>query len=163
MSVKAIRIRTIQPEDNPALEEIIKSIFPEFGMPLVGTAYEDSDTTNMYSAFNEPGSAYFVLEREGDVLGGAGIKPLVGGEKGICELQKMYFKQEVRGMGFGRKMLNRCLETAIEMGYQKCYLESATALKAAINMYEKNGFQYLNNRMGNTGHYSCGVWMLKEL
>jgi putative acetyltransferase len=30
-------------------------------------------------------------------------------------------------------------------------------------MYESNGFKHLTQPLGNTGHYSCGVWMIKDL
>ena len=50
-----------------------------------------------------------------------------------------------------------------ELGYDKMYLESASQLKSAIAMYEAYGFEYLDHRMGDTGHYACGVWMLKHL
>jgi putative acetyltransferase len=36
-------------------------------------------------------------------------------------------------------------------------------MKNALNLYEKWGFKYLEAPMGNTGHYSCTVWMLKKL
>jgi putative acetyltransferase len=36
-------------------------------------------------------------------------------------------------------------------------------MKKAQQLYLKNGFEYLEGPMGNTGHYSCTVWMLKKL
>lgn len=163
MSDEAIRIREIQAQDNPYLEKIIKSIFPEFNMPLVGTAYEDWDTANMFEAFSDRRAAYFVLADGDNIYGGGGIKPLAEAGEEVCELQKMYFIKEIRGKGWGRKMMDKCLSKAKDLGYSKCYLESASVLKTAIRMYETYDFKYLDKPMGNTGHYSCGVWMLKEL
>ena len=84
-------------------------------------------------------------------------------EDEVCELQKMYFSPLIRGKGFGKVMFNKSMEAAKDFGYKKCYLESASQLKAAINIYENNGFIHLNKPLGNTGHYSCGVWMIKDL
>jgi putative acetyltransferase len=30
-------------------------------------------------------------------------------------------------------------------------------------MYEKFGFTYLKQSLGNSGHTGCDIWMLKEL
>jgi len=163
MSDPSFLIREIKPEDNPLIEEIIKAIFHEFGMPLIGTAYEDEETPRMYESFRSPGAIYYILEENGKVAGGAGIKMLNGTDSDICELQKMYFTPSVRGKGYGKIIFEKCLETARKLGYSKCYLESASQLTVAIKMYESNEFVHLNKPMGNTGHYSCGVWMLRDL
>ena len=75
----------------------------------------------------------------------------------------MYFLPEARGKGFGQLMFNKCIAAARDFGYDKCYLESASVMKTAIMIYEKNGFEHLEGPIGGTGHYSCGVWMLKTL
>jgi putative acetyltransferase len=36
-------------------------------------------------------------------------------------------------------------------------------MEAASRLYRKNGFVNLEKPLGNTGHYSCNVWMIKEL
>jgi len=156
-------IREIRSEDNSAIKRVIKNIFPEFNMPMVGTAYEDEETANMFEFYQEEKEVYFVIEDDGTNLGGGGIKPLKDFETDVCELQKMYFSPVIRGKGLGKKMFNACIQAAKKFGYKKCYLESASQLKAAIYIYENNGFIHLDKPLGNTGHYSCGVWMIKDL
>jgi len=161
--METTKIREIKQSDNHAIETIIKNIFPEFGMPLVGTAYEDIETTQMFESYQGDREVYFVIEENDIVVGGAGIKGLKDSDETICELQKMYFTPSARGKGYGKSMFEKCLKTAKELGYDKCYLESASVLEAAIHMYEKNGFKKLNEPLGGTGHFSCGVWMIKDL
>jgi putative acetyltransferase len=36
-------------------------------------------------------------------------------------------------------------------------------MEAAQKLYNKVGFEYLDKPLGNTGHTSCPVWMLKKL
>ena len=158
-----MNIREIRQEDNLAIEQVIKAIFHEFNLPLVGTAYEDEETPRMYESYQQENEIYFVLEENGQVYGGGGIKPLRDYGADVCELQKMYFAPEIRGKGYGKLMFDRCLQAAKDLGYKKCYLESASVLKAAIHIYEKNGFEHLDGPLGNTGHFSCGVWMIKSL
>ena len=156
-------IRKIEPKDNSKIEQIIKASLVEFGLPTAGTAFEDTETLSMYDAYQNEREVYYILEINGEVLGGGGIKQLKGSDTSICELQKMYFDPKARGNGYGQLFFDACIQAAKDFNYKQCYLESASALKAAIHIYKKNGFIHLNAALGNTGHYSCGVWMLKEL
>jgi putative acetyltransferase len=60
-------------------------------------------------------------------------------------------------------MIEKCLQQAKELGFNKVYLESMPELKQALNIYEKFGFQYLKAQMGNSGHTGCQKWMIKVL
>ena len=163
MSKNNIVIREIKADDNAQIEQIIKACFHEFDIPLTGTAYEDIETTQMFESYQNDNEVYYVIDKNGDVLGGAGIKHLKDFVDDICELQKMYFSPKVRGKGLGKLMFEKCLETAKKLGYKQCYLESASQLKTAIHIYESFGFKHLEGPLGSTGHYSCGVWMIKNL
>jgi len=156
-------IREIQLKDNAQIEKVIKQTFLEVGLPLIGTAYEDKETTMMYESYRAEKEIYFVIEVDGEILGGAGIKHLKNFEEDVCELQKMYFSFKIRGKGYGKLIFEKCLQSAKELGYNKCYLESASILKTAVHIYEKYGFKHLEKPLGSTGHYSCGVWMIKKL
>ena len=163
MSKGNIVIREIKKQDNAKIEQIIKACFHEFDIPLTGTAYEDFETTQMFESYQKSNEVYYVVEKDGEILGGAGIKHLKDFDDDIFELQKMYYSPKVRGKGIGKLMFEKCLKTAKKLGYKQCYLESASQLKAAIHIYESFGFKHLEGPLGNTGHYSCGVWMIKDL
>lgn len=156
-------IRPIQPKDNPHVATLIRKVLEDFGVPKVGTAYADASLDRMYETYDLPRNCYFVIDDDTNILGGAGIAPLANYEGNICELQKMYFLEAARGKGLGARMMHICLEKAKEYGYEKCYLETMSYMKDAQKLYQKTGFHYLETPMGNTGHYACPVWMLKEL
>ncbi|RPG29213.1 MAG: GNAT family N-acetyltransferase [Muricauda sp. TMED12] len=156
-------IREITPEDNAQVAQVIRKVFEDMGVPKVGTAYADKALDDMYSNYNVPKAAYFVVEHDGKVIGCAGVAQLDNYEGNVCELQKMYFLEEARGKGLGAKMIEACLEKAKEFGFEACYLETMPYMEAAQKLYKKNGFEYIDAPMGNTGHYSCPVWMLKKL
>ncbi|MGE6353537.1 GNAT family N-acetyltransferase [Flavobacterium sp. NPDC079362] len=156
-------IRSIKKEDNQEVAQLIRSVFDEMEIPKVGTAYEDPYLDLMFEEYNKPQSVYFVVENEGKILGCAGIAPLENGDPGICELQKMYFLPETRGLGIGSEMMQKCLEQAKDFGFEKCYIETMPFMHAAQKLYKKSGFEYLDVPLGNTGHSSCPVWMLKNL
>ena len=72
-------------------------------------------------------------------------------------------KPEARGKKIGKRLILASLDFAKKAGYKKCYLETFPNITAAIRLYEKNGFGRIDAPMGNTWHYACNVWMLKEL
>ncbi len=158
-----IKIRTIAHKDNEALGALIRSVLVEMGVPKVGTAYEDEALDKMYETYDQLRGAYYVVEEDGKIIGGGGVAPLEKGDLDICELQKMYFSPEARGRGLGLKMINICLDFAKEKGFSKCYLETMPYMKAARKLYQKLGFKDLDAPIGDTGHYSCQAWMMKDL
>jgi putative acetyltransferase len=155
-------IRTIQPEDNPALAIIVRNTLAEFGANRPGTVYFDPTTDALYELFRKPRSTYFVALHNGQIMGGAGIYPSDGLPADTCELVKMYLVPAARGKGLGKLLIERSLEYAQQAGYKKVYLETMPELKKAVTVYEKFDFRYLDGPMGNTGHFGCGIWMLKE-
>ncbi|NCT09488.1 MAG: GNAT family N-acetyltransferase [Flavobacteriia bacterium] len=163
MSNQEYIIREIEQKDNPQLALVVRNVILEMGAPTVGTAYEDKATDQLYETYQKEKAIYFVLEYQNKVVGGAGIAQLDNFDGNVCELQKMYFLPEARGKGLGSKMISICLEKAKEFGFESCYLETLPYMKDAVKLYKKNGFKNLEKPMGNTCHYSCDVWMIKDL
>ncbi|HQW59142.1 MAG TPA: GNAT family N-acetyltransferase [Thermomonas sp.] len=158
-----ITIRPIQPADDAAIAAIIRAVMPEFGAVGSGFAISDPEVDWMSRAYAAPRHAYFVVERDGVVRGGGGIAPLIGGDAGTCELRKMYFMPDVRGIGAGVLLMSRCLETARDAGFAQCYLETLTGMDAAQRLYERSGFRRIGGPMGATGHGGCNTFYLLEL
>lgn len=167
MSQLTYIIREITEKDNAGIARAIRSVFEELFDPIgyskKGTAYEDSFLDQLYQVYQSPRSVYFVVEKDERIIGGAGIKQLDASDANICELQKMYFLPEARGLGLGAKMIGLCLGKAKEFGFDQCYLETMPFMQDAQKLYRKFGFEYINAPLGNTGHCSCPVWMLRKL
>ncbi|EDU9509730.1 bifunctional helix-turn-helix transcriptional regulator/GNAT family N-acetyltransferase [Salmonella enterica subsp. enterica serovar Ohio] len=158
-----LTFRTIEASDNAAIAEVIRNSFRENQIDhLEGVSLHDPELESLSDVYRHPGSGYWVAEAKGKIVGGAGFAPLFG-ETGICEMQKLFFSSDIKGMGIGRRMIAFIMSQAASMGYQACYLETLHQLKDAIRLYEAFGFDYLSERLGNTGHHSCNVYMLKKL
>lgn len=155
-------MRPLRSTDAAAVAAIIREVMPEFGADGPGFAIHDAEVGAMHSAYARAGAAYFVIEVEGQVLGGGGIAPL-DGEAGVCELRKMYFRPGLRGLGAGTALIARCLHAARRFGYAQCYLETLSGMDAAQALYERAGFQRLEKPMGATGHFGCNRFYLRAL
>jgi putative acetyltransferase len=156
-------IRLITSGDDAAVAALIRSVMPEFGACGPGFALQDAEVATMSQAYGAPRSAYFVIEQGGEVVGGAGVAPLSGGDFEVCELRKMYFLRAARGQGLGAMLLRHCLRVARGFGYQTCYLETLSGMDQAQRLYEKMGFRALREPLGATGHFSCDRWFALEL
>jgi putative acetyltransferase len=157
-----VDIRLIKPSDNPIIAKIIRDTLAEFGANHPGTVYYDPTTDALFELFRQEKSVYNIAEVDGKIVGGGGIFPTAGLPEDTCELVKMYLLPEARGTGLGTQLINRCLEQAKANGFSKVYLETMNELKAALKVYERLGFHYLEGPMGNSGHFGCPLWMIRD-
>lgn len=156
-------LRPIRAGDDAAVATIIRSVMPEFGAIGDGFAINDPEVDWMSRAYAAPRSAYYVLEQDGRVLGGGGVAPLEGGDPSTCELRKMYFLPEARGLGAGRALMQRCLDAARGFGFRRCYLETLCSMQGARRLYERAGFVPIATPLGATGHGGCDMFYLRPL
>lgn len=158
-------IRPIHIQDNVQIAHIIRNVSNEFGLASdAGFAVGDSILDMLFQAYDQPKSAYWVVVDENDaVFGGGGIAPLKG-DQNILEIQKMYFDPILRQKGFAKKILEKAFDFAQSQNINEVYLETTQSLWQAVKLYEKLGFEHLNQPKGHTGHSeACEIWMLKTL
>lgn len=158
-----VQIRPIQLNDNPGIAQVIRTTLEEFGANKPGTVYFDNSTDHLFELFQVLGAIYHVAVLDGEIVGGGGIYPTEGLPTDTCELVKMYVLKKVRGIGLGRALIQKSLDYAKEAGYKNVYLETMPELQQALATYQKFGFEYINQPLGNSGHFGCDLWMLKEL
>lgn len=78
-----------------------------------------------------------------------------------CEMKRLYVKPEARGLHLGDSLVKEIISRARAAGFTEIVLDTIEPLKAAISLYQKNGFQrcepYYNNPMNDV------VYMIKFL
>ncbi len=132
---------TFRPASNDDLKPIVKLVFGvlrEFGLqPDSGGT--DADLQDIEANYLQRGGLFEVIEdRDGNLLGSVGVFPI---DENICELRKMYFVPEIRGLGLGRHVLQRAVNQAKELGFRRMVLETSSKLPAAQRLYVRFGFQ----------------------
>ncbi len=156
-------IRRAVEADSPLLAKIIRGAFEEHGAPKTGTVYSDPTTDDLFSSFNRKDAALLVAESGHSILGCCGVYPTEGLPERYAELVKFYLSPEARGKGTGRALMEESITQAKNLGYSHLYIESLPQFSRAVSMYEKLGFETLPSPLGNSGHTSCTIWMLKQL
>tara|TARA_R110002049_G_scaffold355_12_gene2137 strand:- start:918 stop:1376 length:459 start_codon:yes stop_codon:yes gene_type:complete len=85
----------------------------------------------------DPGGHIFFL-LEGDVV--LGTVALMKADAGVFELTKMAVLKTMRGRKIGQKLMQHCIDFAVNNGFKKIFLYSNTKLENAIYIYRKYGF-----------------------
>lgn len=158
-----IAFRLIEEKDNKEIAELIRTVFREFNIHRPGTVYFDPTTDHLFELFSKPGSEYWIADGNGIIIGGCGVYPTPGLPEGCAELVKFYLSASQRGNGIGRQLMEKTFDSAKRNGYRQLYLESLPELSRAISLYEKAGFKFITGPMGESGHFGCNIWMLKDL
>lgn len=164
LDLESIHIRQIAAADNPHVAKLIRDTLAEFGANRPGTVYYDDATDHLFELFSTtPRSVYYVALAGEKIVGGGGIFPSNGLPESTCELVKMYLYPDARGIGLGRLIIEKCISFAQQSGFQFIYLETMPELRRALDTYARFGFQYIDKPMGNTGHFGCDLYMLKDI
>lgn len=157
-------IRPITPADDAQIAQIIREDLRQFHLDIPGTAYFDPELDHLslyYGAAPERRTYFIAADRDGQVLGGAGVAEF-SGLPCCAELQKLYLSDAARGRGLGRRLMQAVQDHARSLGYQQLYLETHSDLKAAIGLYEKLGFRRID-RLPGSPHSTMDRFYLKAL
>ena len=97
----------------------------------------DQDTMDRVDELIHQGAmVYFAIEKD-DVLATCMTMPL---ENNTWEMCKLAAKNQYTGTGAGNAVFCACMDYAAAHGARRLILISCTGLKAAIHLYQKNGF-----------------------
>jgi putative acetyltransferase len=91
----------------------------------------------------DEGVDFYVLRSDGRAAacGGVLLVPPTDGDVGYGEVKRMYVRPPYRGAGFGRAILDRLAERALEQAVTVLRLETGIHQVEAIGLYEHAGFR----------------------
>ncbi|MEJ2193880.1 MAG: GNAT family N-acetyltransferase [Ignavibacteriaceae bacterium] len=124
-------------------------------------AERDGEDHPYYAQFNKIDKIKFVViayENEKPVGCGA-IKQY---EPRTMEIKRMYVLPENRGRGIANKILSELEIWATELAFKKCILETGKKQPEAIRLYQKNGYNLIQN-YGQYAQVENSVCFEKEM
>ena len=137
MGIDDIVIRPATNADCARVIALVSTVLAEFQLPFDPDS-KDADLKDIEGSYLQAGGIFELIEdNEGKLLGTYGLFPL---SNNTCELRKMYFLPEIRGLGLGKRVLERAVEHTLRLGFKAIVLETISVLKRAIHLYTRFGF-----------------------
>uniref|UniRef100_A0A673TB33 N-acetyltransferase domain-containing protein n=2 Tax=Suricata suricatta TaxID=37032 RepID=A0A673TB33_SURSU len=100
-----------------------------------------SDITKSY--FGKPGSCFWVVEAEGQVVGMVGALPATL-QKEKLELLHLCVAMEHRGQGIAKALVRTVLQFARDQGYSQVNVSTSIMQHSAMALYQRMGFQKMH-------------------
>ncbi|NJM96403.1 MAG: GNAT family N-acetyltransferase [Phormidesmis sp. RL_2_1] len=139
---KDFLIRDWSVGDRTAAADVVKTVLVEYDLSweVDCGGCSDQDVVDVEKYYWEAGGEFWVIERSGQIVGTGGYYPITRGNRAV-EVRKMYLLPDARGYGLGRFLLTQLEQAATDKGFKEVWVETATALSAAVKLYEKNGYR----------------------
>jgi GNAT superfamily N-acetyltransferase len=107
------------------------------GLDFEGLRRVMPDLVDFAGRYAPPRGAFTVLERAGATIGGVGVARY---DEEVCEMNRLWLRDAVRGGGLGRTLAGAALDTARALGYRRMVLDAVPYRTRAIALYRSMGF-----------------------
>ncbi|HEY5921640.1 MAG TPA: GNAT family N-acetyltransferase [Kofleriaceae bacterium] len=132
-----IELRTVQRADVGAVLALVADVLGEFGLEFGKGSSTDTELEDLPDSYLTRGGAFWVAVQGDELLGTCAVFPITADE---YELRKMYLRGASRGLGLGKRMLDRAIEWTRAQRGVRLVLDTAETMTRAIAFYEANGF-----------------------
>jgi putative acetyltransferase len=132
-------LRDWQSHDRATAAAVIQTVLAEYGLgwePLGA----DRDVLEVERFYLQANGEFWVIEHQDAIIGTGAYYPIQRGHNAV-EIRKMYLLPTARGQGLGRFLLQQLEATIASRGFSQIWLETATVLKKAVQLYERSGYQ----------------------
>lgn len=150
-----MEIRHIVEEDNPIeISNIYERSWKYAYKNMIPQDYLDSIPTGHWAErIKEGGKSNLVIIEDGHMIGTASTcRSRWETYSDYGEIVSLYFLPEYLGKGYGKKLLQACIEELAEQGFSNILLWVLEENHRARSFYEKNGFtcgkEFLNDCIG---------------
>jgi len=103
----------------------------------IGKSFEPEGRHYFYQHITEEFELFCCLVDDGTVKGSVAIKRI---SEDVCELKALYLSDDLRGQGWGYKLLDRAVNFARNAGYKRVVLDSMSKYEDARHLYDRYGF-----------------------
>lgn len=107
----------------------------------------DQELAGLPGKYALPAGRLYLAEIDGTVCGCIALRPM--DEPGVCEMKRLYVREEFRGKKIGKLLAERIVADAKAIGYHTMRLDTLQRMETARTLYRQLGFTdipaYYNN------------------
>ena len=118
----------------------VKQIFLEYVQSLkVDLSFQnfEAEINELPGKYGPPHGALIIALVNNKIAGCVALRKI---SEDICEMKRLYVRDDYRGLGIGRKLINMITEEASILNYNYIRLDTLPAMKKAQDMYISLGF-----------------------
>jgi ribosomal protein S18 acetylase RimI-like enzyme len=133
------QIEYIHAEGNDLMEEA-RQLFIEYARSLnVDLSFQNfaEELEELPKRYGPPDGAIIIARVAGKSAGCAALHKL---SDGICEMKRLYVRDDFRGLGIGRELVSRVLTEASKRNNRLIRLDTLPTMGKAQMLYESFGF-----------------------
>lgn len=132
---------TIEQAETPAQIGEARALFREYeawlGLDLCFQGFEQ-ELRDLPGKYALPGGRLFLAYSDGRLAGCIAMRKL---DDGICEMKRLFVRDEFRGQKIGAELISRIFEEARDSGYSKMRLDTfPPKMPKAVELYGSYGF-----------------------
>lgn len=132
-----VEIRLAQhPQDYLDAKQLIMEYVAWLGFDLAFQNF-DKEMADLPAMYNKHDGGFFLAYLDGIPVGIAGVRRFSAAD---AEVKRMFVRDEAKGMGIGKLLLRKCIETSKDLNYNSIKLDTADFMNAAIKLYSDHGF-----------------------
>jgi putative acetyltransferase len=101
----------------------------------------DKELAELPGKYAPPKGRIYIASVAENVAGCIALRPM--DEEGICEMKRLFVREEFRGKGIGKMLAERIIAEAQQIGYRAMRLDTLQRMESARALYTKLGFKVI--------------------
>ena len=131
-------IRSVTSGDRQAVTTLIESVYGEYGEQVCLDGAE-ADLLTLPEPYRQQGGEFVVLDDGGRIRGTHAVLPLDHATR-ICTFRRLYLEPELRGQGWGERLMQWAVDWASERGFVRVEFWSDIRFERAHRFFRRLGF-----------------------
>src|SRR5689334_9488848 len=134
-------LRPATDADVPGIVALIDGVYREYG-DRIFLEGADADLLKIDDYYRAPGGEFVVLADEAGAIYAAHAVQPIDKSQGLCTFRRLYMKAELRGGGWGARVMQWAIDWARDAGFRRVEFWSDTRFTRAHRFFRRLGFQH---------------------
>lgn len=139
MESETLLLRPATARDTDGLVELIDGVYREYG-DVIYLAGADADLLDIDAYYRASGGEFVVLDDGGQVVASHAVLPFAD-RPGVCTFRRLYMRPELRGGGWGERLMRWAINWAREQGLSRVEFWSDVRFERAHRFFARLGFE----------------------